>query len=78
MRKILPIMFVIIGLSACGTSEGVQEIPRCESNVGGASGCEVTIKYMDKDIHCLSWGGSHGETGLTCDFVRYWKENKVK
>lgn len=75
MRKVLIVLVMILGfgLTACGEGTG-QNVPSCDEWEGG-SGCAVVIQYEDEDIHCLSWDGSHGEKGLTCDFVRWHKEH---
>lgn len=80
MRKILIALVVILGfgLTACSASPGAQEVPECNSGTGYGVGCPVEIKYEGETLHCLTWDGSHGETGMTCDFVRWHKENDVQ
>ena len=36
---------------------------------------ETTVNYNGRDLDCVTWYGSHQEVGLTCDFVKYHKEN---
>lgn len=78
MRKYLVALVVALGfgLSACSASPGAQEVPSCGD--WGETGCPVEVKYEGETLHCLSWDGSHSETGLTCDFVRWHKEHDAE
>lgn len=51
-----------LGLVACSptTNESGYEIPET-----------VTMDYNGNPLNCVTWWGSHSETGLTCDFVEY-------
>jgi hypothetical protein len=75
MRRIAFIVAgFLIGLSlvACSESPDAQDVPECKSGgLSNGTGCAVTIDYKGKPLNCVSWQGSHGETGLTCDFVEY-------
>ena len=37
-----------------------------------------TVYYLGKELHCINFrGGSHGSfSGVTCDFDRYWIDNR--
>jgi hypothetical protein len=72
VKKYLALLLIAPAFVACGTTPGAQEIQDCESGGNNAVGCEVTIQYNGRPLNCVSWSGSHGEVGLTCDFVQYW------
>ena len=76
VRVALVGVLAVFGLSACGTTPGAQEIPQCQDGGFNGAGCPVVVQYEDRDLHCVSWDGSQGETGLTCDFVRFHAEDE--
>ena len=73
MKKALAIAFaalIALTMSACAEptpAERVQD--RVANNV-------ITVDYNGKPLDCITWGGSHGELGMTCDFVKYHAENE--
>lgn len=73
--KFIALTFLISPfIVACSSNPDAVELPACELEGNNASGCPVVIDYEGRDLHCISWEGSHREKGLTCDFVRYHKE----
>lgn len=81
MKRLMKTLIAVIAVgtlaatfTACEEDNNPQEVPSC-GGFDPATGCPATIEYEGKPLHCVSWDGSHGETGLTCDFTRYWKEN---
>jgi hypothetical protein len=36
---------------------------------------ETTVDYQGRPLDCVTWQGSHGEVGLTCDFVKYHEQS---
>ena len=74
IAAVLGAVLAVSSLSACSASEGAQSVPDCNGGWDTGVGCPVTIQYEDRDLHCVSWSGSHGEIGLTCDFVRFHAE----
>lgn len=74
MRKIALVtvgLVAAVSLTACGTTPGGQRVESCQIDGATAAGCPVTIDYNGSPLNCITWDGSHGETGLTCDFVEY-------
>lgn len=51
-------------LPACGNAADVP----AAVNDNCDKACEVTIEYEGRPLHCITWLGSHGEIGYTCDF----------
>jgi hypothetical protein len=64
-------LLAVPALTACATDAGSQRVSDCETNGDNAVGCTATIQYQGKPLNCVTWSGSHGEVGLTCDFVEY-------
>lgn len=78
MKKVAIASAALLALALTGcstTSEDAQDIPDCMRDGSKAAGCQVTIQYKDYPIDCITWQGSHGETGLNCDFVAYHEEH---
>ena len=72
MKKIALALVTVLALSSCADAQpDAQEIVSCGGDVKAGAGCAVTIQYNGKPLNCVSWDGSHGETGLSCDFVEY-------
>ena len=72
MRKYFALLLIVPALVACaGAKPDAQEIDSCGGDVKSGAGCAVTITYRGKPLNCVTWDGSHGETGLSCDFVEY-------
>jgi hypothetical protein len=51
-----------IALTGCNTTES-------------PSHTETTIDYKGRPLDCITWDGSHGEVGMTCDFVGYHEQS---
>lgn len=52
-----------LALSGCATPE-----ERIQKDIGTST---ITVDYKGKPLDCTTWSGSHGELGMTCDFVKY-------
>jgi hypothetical protein len=80
MRKFgIAIAVAVAGIALVGCSEtdpNGQTVSEgdCPNEYGKP--CAVTIDYKGRDLDCVSWFGSHGERGFTCDFVAYHQEDK--
>lgn len=75
MRKIAMLAagtIVAFSLTSCADAQpGATDITACGGDVEKSAGCETTIMYKGQPLNCVTWDGSHGEVGLTCDFVEY-------
>ena len=52
----------LVSLTGCGNND---------TPTGYADGGVITVDYNGKPLNCVTWNGSHGEEGRTCDFVEY-------
>lgn len=65
MKKILVTAAVVLaGMTMVGCSS--TEDPDFD---------ETVVMYHGKPIDCITWYGSHNEVGMTCDFVKWHKDN---
>lgn len=61
MKKVIAVVVLAgIAMTGCATTEN----PDFD---------ETVVHYDGRDLDCITWTGSHGEVGLTCDFVKYHK-----
>lgn len=69
---IVVLTLLLVLLTACGDTvrSGNKTIGDCGAE-NASSNCVTTVMYKGKPLHCVTWGGGHGETGLSCDFVEY-------
>lgn len=66
MKKIVTLsitLMSLVALSGCATG-GQGEAPLEAPDT-------ITMDYNGNPLDCVTWWGSHGETGMTCDFVSY-------
>lgn len=53
---------IVIALTGCSGNQDAPELTAPDT---------VTIDYNGNPLDCVTWPGSHGEVGRTCDFVAY-------
>ena len=70
MRRLLIAAAALIALAACSK----EQFAKVECPGDNGSNCTTTIFYRGHPLDCILWDGSHGEVGMTCDFVKYHAE----
>lgn len=71
MKKIALAIVAVIALSGCGAQENDPRLDGAEDLGSRENHSVVTVQYDGRDLDCITWSGSHGEAGMTCDFVKY-------
>lgn len=67
-------LLVAFALTGCSAGPDTEKVSGCDAGLDQVV-CDKTVSYKGHSIDCIAWNGSHGEVGLTCDFVKYHNEN---